>query len=135
MFPAKKGAESTHSAIDKHVHARKRRVLSQAFGDTAVKGYEEHILDNITNFLARLDKSVTKEWGTPLDMSDLCNYLTFDIMGDLCFGKAFGMLEREENRFAIELIGSAAKRHLIVSIRTLAAKSITCTPLPQFLIR
>lgn len=34
-------------------------------------------------------------------------------MGDLCFGKAFGMLERPDNRFAIDLIGNAAHRHLI----------------------
>ncbi len=47
-------------------------------------------------------------------MADWCNYLTFDIMGDLVFGKAFGMLERPDNRFAIDLIGNAAHRHLIV---------------------
>ena len=53
------------------------------------------------------------DWTTPKDISDQANYMTFDIMGDLCFGKAFGMLERPDNRFAIDLIGSAAHRHLI----------------------
>ena len=47
-------------------------------------------------------------------MADWCNYLTFDVMGDLAFGKAFGMLERPDNRFALSLVGSAAQRHLIV---------------------
>jgi cytochrome P450 len=41
------------------------------------------------------------------------NRLTFDVMGDLCFGKAFGMLERPDAHFAVELIGKAAHRHLI----------------------
>jgi hypothetical protein len=47
-------------------------------------------------------------------MSDWCNYLTFDVMGDLCFGKAFEMLEHPENRHVIDLIGNAAHMHLIV---------------------
>jgi hypothetical protein len=58
-------------------------------------------------------------------MADFCNYLTFDIMGDLCFGKAFGMLERPDNRFAIDLIGNAAHRHLIVRPRFCALCSGT----------
>lgn len=46
-------------------------------------------------------------------MSLQADYMTFDIMGDLCFGKAFGMLERPDNRFAIDLISNAAHRHLM----------------------
>lgn len=119
VFPATKDSFSTHSAIDKTAHARKRRVLSHAFSDAAVKGMEKHILDNIRNFCEGIESRVSsisekKGWGKPQNMSDWCNYLTFDIMGDLCFGKAFGMLERPDNRFAIDLIGSAAHRHLIV---------------------
>jgi hypothetical protein len=80
---------------------------------------EKYILANIKTFCENLgagpqDDLEAKGWGVGQNMADLCNYLTFDIMGDLCFGKAFGMLERPDNRFAIELIGSAAHRHLIV---------------------
>jgi hypothetical protein len=57
----------------------------------------------------------TGGWGQAKNMADWCNYLTFDVMGDLAFGKAFGMLERPDNRFALSLVGSAAQRHLIVS--------------------
>jgi hypothetical protein len=94
-------------------------VLSQAFSDNAIKGMERHILENIRTFCERLGGSIStfekKTWSLPQNMADACNYLAFDIMGDLCFGKAFGMLERPDNRFAIDLIGNAAKRHLIVS--------------------
>lgn len=81
---------------------------------------ERHILGNIRNFCDGIAASIAptsekKGWGVPQNISDWCNYLTFDIMGDLCFGKAFGMLERPDNRFAIDLIGNAAHRHLIVS--------------------
>lgn len=127
-FPVKKDAVSTHSAIDKSVHGRKRRVLSHAFSDAAIKSMENHILAHIRQFCSNLggsnmgEKALTKtvysektenDWTTPKNITDQANYMTFDIMGDLCFGKAFGMLERPDNRFAIDLISSAAHRHLI----------------------
>jgi hypothetical protein len=81
---------------------------------------EKYILANIRSFCDALgaesaNASENKGWTVGRNMADWCNYLTFDIMGDLCFGKAFGMLERPDNRFAIELLGNAAHRHLIVS--------------------
>ncbi|KAF7196953.1 Cytochrome P450 monooxygenase [Pseudocercospora fuligena] len=121
-FWASKDAFSTHSSIDKSVHARKRRVLSQAFSDAAIKSMENHILAHVRQFCQNLGGLTTfgsvpnaesKGYGEAVEISDQANYLTFDIMGDLCFGKAFGMLERPDNRFAIDLIGNAAHRHLI----------------------
>jgi cytochrome P450 len=118
VFPPTKDTFNTHSSIDKASHARKRRVLSHAFSDTAVKQMEKYILGNIRTFCEGIgggpvNLAETKGWSAPQNMADWCNYLTFDIMGDLCFGKAFGMLERPDNRFAIQLIGNAAHRHLI----------------------
>jgi len=120
VFPPTKDTFNTHSSIDKAAHGRKRRVLSHAFSDGAIKQMERYILANIRSFCDALgaespNASEKKGWTTGRNMADWCNYLTFDIMGDLCFGKAFGMLERPDNRFAIELIGNAAHRHLIVS--------------------
>ena len=122
-FPATKDAFSTHSAIDRAAHARKRRVLSHAFSDVAIKSMESHILDHVRRFCANLgqtggsystvDEKSKSEWTQAKNVSDQANYLTFDIMGDLCFGKAFGMLERPDNRFAIDLISNAAHRHLM----------------------
>jgi cytochrome P450 len=107
--------------MDKAVHARKRRVLSHAFSDNAIKQMEKYILGNIRSFCKGIgmqeSTATEKGWTTAKNMADWCNYLTFDIMGDLCFGKAFGMLEKPDNRFAIDLIGNAAHRHLIVSLR------------------
>lgn len=118
-FPPTKDTFNTHSSIDKHAHSRKRRVLSHAFSDTAVKAMERYILQNVRAFTDGLGggpkaSDEKKGWGVAQNMADWANYLTFDVMGDLCFGKAFGMLERADNRFAINLIGNAAHRHLIV---------------------
>ncbi|KAL2130086.1 hypothetical protein VTI74DRAFT_6924 [Chaetomium olivicolor] len=111
-------APNTHNARDKDLHARKRRVLSHAFSDGAIKEVERYILANIRTFCEAIgdygrqiqDK---KGWSSPKNMSDWFNYLTMDILGDLCFGKAFHMLDGPDNRYAIDLVGVAAQRHLL----------------------
>ncbi len=113
-------APNTHNTRDKEVHARKRRVLSQAFSDGAMKEMEKYILANIRTFCDEIGGGAShdrKGWSTPKNMADWCNYLAMDILGDLSCWKAFHMLESPENRYAIELVGVAAQRHLIVSRR------------------
>ncbi|EDU47128.1 cytochrome P450 4A5 precursor [Pyrenophora tritici-repentis Pt-1C-BFP] len=46
-FPSTPKAVSVHSAIDKMQHARKRRVMSHAFSDSAIKSLEKYILANV----------------------------------------------------------------------------------------
>lgn len=130
-FPSTKAAVSVHSAIDKMQHARKRRVMSSAFSDAAIRNLEKYIIANVRvgcELLARKsggasssvegEKSVDSQgWNGSWNAAHWCEWLVFDIMGDLVFGKAFGMLESPANRFATQLVGNAAHRHLIVSRR------------------
>lgn len=129
-FPAAPGVFSTHTAIDRHAHARKRRVMSHAFSDAALKGLENLVLVHIRSFIYRLggrDSNASlcnprgspdparKEWTEPRNLSAWSSYLAFDVMGDLCFGKSFGMLgDKPENREAVFLLAQAARRHNIV---------------------
>ncbi|OIW26727.1 cytochrome P450-like protein [Coniochaeta ligniaria NRRL 30616] len=110
-------APNTHNVRDKDAHARKRRVLSQAFSDSAIKGVERYILGNVRTFcdgIGEMGRVAEKGgWTGPKNMADWCNWLAVDILGDLCFGKAFHMLERPDNRYAIDLVGAAASRHLL----------------------
>jgi cytochrome P450 len=112
-------APNTHNCRDREMHARKRRVLSQAFADGAIRQMERYILANVRTFCEGIGNMVTdgdsKGWTAPRNMADWCNWLAMDILGDLCFGKAFHMLESPDNRYAIDLVGVAAQRHLIVS--------------------
>ncbi|OCL05749.1 cytochrome P450 [Glonium stellatum] len=120
-FPANKNTYNVHSSIDKTSHARKRRVLSYAFSDAAIKSLEKYILANVRTACQVIgqqgaggqEKADSKGWSAPWNMANWCNWLVFDIMGDLVFGKAFGMLESPTNRFAVDLVGNAAHRHLI----------------------
>jgi hypothetical protein len=117
---------NTHNTRDKQVHARKRRVMSHAFSDAAMKQMERYILGNVRAFCEQIGAgnagddpraavAENKGWSAPRNMSDWCSYLAMDILGDLCFGKAFHMLESPDNRFALKLVEAATTRHLIVS--------------------
>ncbi|PUU77174.1 cytochrome P450 [Tuber borchii] len=110
-FPAVKGVHNTHNAISKAEHGRKRRVLSAAFSDTALKSVEDLVLNNINVFSGKVNDAVKR--GVGVDMGDLFSWLTFDVMGELCFGKSFGMLTEETTRFVTDLISQAAHNHYI----------------------
>lgn len=74
-FPSTKDAYSTHSSIDRTQHARKRRVLSPAFSDAAMKSMENHILAHIRTFCSNLGRStienkVDTEWTPAKNISD-----------------------------------------------------------------
>ncbi|ANB11684.1 hypothetical protein AWJ20_4505 [Sugiyamaella lignohabitans] len=117
-FPALKGFPSTHSAIDKQVHSRKRRVLSHAFSNSAIQSMDDYIFTNVKEFCKLLgDKTrdvVNVPGASPAkNVSALSIYLTFDVMGELCFGKAFGMLTKPDIRSIAHLIDSAAHRHSV----------------------
>lgn len=133
--------------------------MSYAFSDSAIKGLERYILANVRAACSMLstgenrnraevekgkagEKGETGEaswtdgsgFGGSWNVAHWCNWLVFDIMGDLVFGKAFGMLEGDANRFAIEMVGNAAHRHLIVSLPLLlpscdsSIRPSGCTP-------
>ncbi|OQU97786.1 hypothetical protein CLAIMM_03671 [Cladophialophora immunda] len=97
------------SSIDKNMHAKKRRLMSHAFSDNAVRGAEELIVKNISQwtdiFDKQIDQSTGKDgWSTAINMSSWSNYLALDILGDLCFGKPFQVLTSDAFRFVLDLI-------------------------------
>ena len=84
---------------------------------------EKYILENVRILCDKLGnhpalkEKAAGEWGPALNMSDWCNYLTFDVMGELAFGKTFNMLENDEERDVIKLVANASWMHLIVSLQ------------------
>jgi cytochrome P450 len=72
------GTFNVLTAWDKTIHGRKRRVIGQGFTESAVRGYESTIKENIDIFCGRLlsaDGAYSPEpndselWSTPLDMA------------------------------------------------------------------
>jgi len=108
-FPAVKGVHNTHNAISKTEHGFKRRVLSVAFGENALKSMEPAVLEAVD----LLVDSVRKDGAKGVDMGARFSWMTFDVMGELCFGKTFGMLTDETQRFVTDLISKTAHNHYI----------------------
>ncbi|KAK2749200.1 hypothetical protein FQN57_006815 [Myotisia sp. PD_48] len=118
----REGSHSTHSVIDKLEHGRKRRLISQGLGDSALRASESTITTTIDKFLHVLagadyaggeaykgDANV-KEWGPSKNMAETCNFLTFDVFSDLLLGKTFGMLNSSLNRYIIRGVESSSRR-------------------------
>ncbi|OBT55407.1 hypothetical protein VE04_04708 [Pseudogymnoascus sp. 24MN13] len=91
---------NTLTKVDKIAHARKRRVLNSAFSEKAIRSAEAFVVKHVDRWTELIiNEKDGKEWTAPKNMSDLSDYLVFDIMGDLCFGTSFNLKEAEENQF------------------------------------
>lgn len=123
-FRATPHAVSTLLATDAYQHSRKRRIMGQAFSEAALKNFEQYILHHVEDFVDRVGLAANVsdrlgarqiDRGQPIDMALWSNWLVFDIMGDLVFGRSFGAMgERIRNREGIRLLGRAARRNYVV---------------------
>lgn len=73
-------------------HRRMRRVLAHAFSEKALRGQEDIVRQYVDLFLKRMgEKAALAE---PIDIVLWYNFTTFDLIGDLAFGKSFNMLQK-----------------------------------------
>lgn len=121
-FRAAPHAVSTLLATEKAQHARKRRVMGQAFSPAALRGLEQYVVGHVQDLVDRVGVAVKRpgagkhRWSKALDMRNYCNWLVFDIMGEIVFSKSFGTLgDSPRNREGIRLLGQAAKRNYVVA--------------------
>ena len=85
-FETSSTAHDTQSTVNKVAHARKRRVISQAFSDSAIRSFEDHVLGHVKSFVMRLSTAeATSEslkdnpWSSDLNMASWCKYLSQSI--------------------------------------------------------
>ncbi|KAL4878233.1 cytochrome P450 [Aspergillus karnatakaensis] len=83
-------------------HHARRRVWSPAFSDRMLRGYEERI----RGYREQLVNRLSEMSGQPVSIRKWFNLYSFDVMGDMAFGKGFGGLERGEQHWAIQLLSS-----------------------------
>lgn len=57
---------------------------------SALRDYEPRVTKYTTQLLARIEERK----GKPMNVTEWFNFYSFDVMGDLAFGKSFGMLEQ-----------------------------------------
>ena len=97
----------TNSAIDKEVHRHKCGVLAHGFSETALKDMEGYMIANVDHWCELLGENNGQKadtWSEPKDIAKYCNYLTFDVLGELCFGKSFGMSQSTVNRWVPKMM-------------------------------
>ena len=109
------GFESTFTARDKVRHAVKRRLLSHAFSERALRDYEPRISDLIRKWLNCVENEAQD--GDSINMGDWCSYLIFDILGELCFGKSCGLMTSAVDRSIVGLIPQTTKSWYMVRNR------------------
>ena len=109
MIPAP-GAFNIFTAVDMDIHRFKRKVLGQGFSDQALRAFEPTMLHHMDVFVKNLVKSLVSaeqnndndRWSPPLDMTEYCRHLQYDIMGEFGFGQSFQLQSKPDNRFLIE---------------------------------
>jgi cytochrome P450 len=80
------------------VHVCKRRALNSAFSEKAIHSAEGFIIKHADRWNEILvEGNDGKKWSKPQNISDLADYLVFDIMGDLSFSKSFELKKPGEN--------------------------------------
>ncbi|KAK7706049.1 hypothetical protein SLS57_009830 [Botryosphaeria dothidea] len=81
--------------VDEAEHRRVRNIFTPAFSQRSLKEQEPLLLKHI-NLLVEKVREKSAESGGVIDICNFFNFTTFDIMGDLAFGKPLGLLERAE---------------------------------------
>jgi cytochrome P450 len=89
-------------------HSQMRRALSYGFSDRGIRDMEsrmlgmlDKMLDRLLNFCSDRDGALPdqpvqedgKLGGTVIDIAKWCNFLTFDMIGELTFGESFECLD------------------------------------------
>ncbi|CAI6336778.1 unnamed protein product [Periconia digitata] len=102
--------DSSLTTIDNQIHAKKKRTVASALSESSIRGMEELILRNIRIFCNSLGpqsndaKDGEEQWSEPRNMTDWAGYLSFDIMGDICFSSSFNMLQSSANRYILKVL-------------------------------
>ncbi|KAH7136986.1 averantin oxidoreductase [Dactylonectria estremocensis] len=81
--------KSLHMIRDQKEHSQRRKTWDKGLSTKALRDYEPRVAKYTNQLLEKIEE--TK--GLPFDASTLFNFYSFDVMGDLAFGKSFDMLK------------------------------------------
>lgn len=96
-------ASSIVSERDPTKHRDMRKYLSTAFSDRSLKEQESLISGVIDRFIDQIGRLGRDG----IDMTMWSNLMTFDVIGELAFGKSFGGVESGEMHFWIAVVGAS----------------------------
>ncbi|KAJ4305706.1 hypothetical protein N0V90_001237 [Kalmusia sp. IMI 367209] len=89
---------NTALTIDRTAHARKRKILNQAFTEKSVKYAATFVIEHTERWIDLLVAEASEDgWTETRNMTDWNNWLVFDILGDMCFSRSFEIKEPGPN--------------------------------------
>ncbi|TKA73897.1 hypothetical protein B0A55_03788 [Friedmanniomyces simplex] len=99
-YDAAKPFDSMHTMRDRALHDRRRRVWAPGFSDKSLREYE----GKVREFNDKLIERVRQHGGGGINVSKWFMLYSFDVMGQLAFGKNYRMLDSGELHWALELL-------------------------------
>ncbi|KAL1954913.1 hypothetical protein VTO42DRAFT_451 [Malbranchea cinnamomea] len=109
-------SRSLQMTRDKAFHAKRRRLWDRGFSMKALKEYEPRVVSHCAELLSQFSALAAK--GEPVEIPRWVDYFSFDVMGDLVFGKSFNLVRDGGGHFIF--------RHM-ESLKPLVG-SMTCVP-------
>ncbi|KAJ5657906.1 uncharacterized protein N7484_001555 [Penicillium longicatenatum] len=123
---ASRQTPNTLTATDKATHGFKRRILAQVFSTEGIKAIEERLLVNIRDFVDLVgqkgdeygevkndhDSERDHGWSNTKHLAPMCDWMTFDVIGDLCYGKDFDMLHLPDMRWFPSVVLKITQRSM-----------------------
>ncbi|KAG4216867.1 hypothetical protein PC116_g34652, partial [Phytophthora cactorum] len=90
-------------------HSYLRRQLSHGFSERSMQ-LQEPIIGSYVDLLIRRLQEQCGDGSVPLNMREWLNWTTFDVIGDLGFGSAFGCLEKSDYHPWVKLVANSVRQ-------------------------
>jgi hypothetical protein len=120
---------NTISAIDKGVHSFKRRIQNQVLSEAGLKTVESRIVSHVQEFVDYLGSHLDAGqpclvqddagWGPQRNISDACNFMTYNVISDLCYGESLDLFRSSEMRWFPHAVAVISRRVVVVSLEVL----------------
>lgn len=94
---------SMQTSRDRGYHDARRRVWAKAFAERAVRGFEERVQSFVGVLIGRLGE-VGEGGKKEVDARKWFGWFAYDIMGEMAFGREFGMVRGGQEHWAIGLL-------------------------------
>ncbi|EXJ75668.1 uncharacterized protein A1O5_00175 [Cladophialophora psammophila CBS 110553] len=126
---------SIFSEVDKSIHSRKRRIAAHAYSMQSLMRMEDLVLENVAIFLHQMDQFARS--GETMDAAEWFKFYAFDVIGDLAFGKSFGLLKRGVTGEFVTHISSGVEYTFVLFLlpsllRPLSRFLVKWLPIPLF---
>lgn len=90
---------NTLNTSDVALHHKKRRILNLVFTEKSVRAAGFFIQKHVDRWDELLHDGDGNDWSQPKNLAEWSDYLVFDILCDLCFGRSLSIKEPGENPF------------------------------------